>query len=164
VAQLDDPQIEISGQRRRAQAFRLPRPPQPQGGDGAARLLRRLRRAAGVRRALEIGPSSPIVFLLIALPLGYASMLFWFATSNCSSIATASSGNGAGWGWPGSRTIASQDVAEIKKKVTSEVNGTPYHTLMAVVGGKDVSLISNLRTRDADHVIEEITGALRGSR
>jgi hypothetical protein len=164
VSQLDDPQIEISESAAGRKRFVFP----ARRNRKAAMLLSvfflAFAAAGSFTATLEDWTLFAVIFWLIALPLGYASLLYWFRHVE---LLVDRHGLERQWRWlglAGSRTIASQDVAEIRKKVTSEVNGTPYHTIMAVVGGKDVSLISNLRTRDADHVIEEITGALRSGR
>ena len=64
-------------------------------------------------------------------------------------------------GFAGTRRLAAGDIVDIKSKITAEANDTPYHTVFAVVpDGKEVALVSNLRTRDAAHVVEEIGNSL----
>jgi hypothetical protein len=164
VAALDDPQIYISANAAGRKRFVFP----ASRNRRAAALLSFFGltfAGAGVAASWFGAPILfAVVFLLIGLPMCYAGFLYAFRHVE---LLVDRHGIERQWRWmglAGGRTIASHDVVEVRKKVTSEVNGTPYHTIMAVVGGKDVSLISNLRTRDADHVVEEITGALRGVR
>jgi hypothetical protein len=103
----------------------------------------------------------PIVFGAIGLALAYPASIYWFRHVE---VFVDRHGIERRWrmlGFGGTRTIAAAEIIEIKKKVTAQANDTPYHTIFAVTpGGKEFSLVSNLRTADAAHVLEEIVNAL----
>ena len=161
VAALEDPLIDISTNV--AGRKRLAFPARRNHG-----LARGLTLAAaicfgvgGVASAMGAPFIFPLFFGLFGLLLGSGAVIYWFRHVE---VLVDRQGIERNWrllGFSGSERIAAGDIVELKRKVTAEANGTPYHSLMAErPDGKEMKLVSNLRTSDATHVLEEITRAL----
>jgi hypothetical protein len=106
----------------------------------------------------------PVVCVAIGLALAYGASIYWFRHVE---ILVDRHGVEPHWrmlGFGGTRKIAADEIIEIKKKITAHANDTPYHSVVVVTrDGKESSLVSNLRTSDAAHVVEEIVNSLGSS-
>ena len=161
LAAFDDPQIHVSTNA--AGRTRLVFPASRNRGTAALMAVVCLI-AAGVAAGTAAGGAPrlvPVIAGVVAVPLAYAAALYAFRHVELLVDRHAIERHWRMLGFAGSRTIATGDVVEVTKKVTAEANETPYHTVYAVVqGGREVPLVSNLRARDAQHVVEEIVNAL----
>jgi len=161
VVALDDPHIDISVNAAGRRRFVFP-----------ARCNRRTAMTltlfavifGGAGIAMGIGGALivfPIVFGAFGIAFAYGASIYWFRHVE---LFVDRHGIERRWRalcFGGQRTIAAGDVLDIRKQITAEASGTPYHSILAVTpGGKEFSLVSNLRTADAAHVLEEITNAI----
>jgi hypothetical protein len=164
VVALEDPQIDISTNAAGRKRFVFP-----------ARRNRRLALlltlfaaifgGAGVGTAAGRAPVFiPIILIAVGLLVAIPAFIYGFRHVE---LLVDRHGIERHWrapGFAGQRTIAANDIVELTKTVTAEANGTPFHSIVAVtLGGKKVSLVSNLRTADAAYVLDEITSALGAS-
>jgi hypothetical protein len=161
VVALDDPQIEIS-----VNAAGLKRFVFPAARNRKLALLLTLFAAifGGVGIGTAVGRAPvfiPIVLIAVGLIVAIPAVIYWFRHVE---LFVDRHGIERRWrmlGFAAQRTIAANELVELTKKITAEANGTPYHSILAItLSGKKVSLVSNLRTADAAHVLEEITNAI----
>jgi hypothetical protein len=161
VVALDDPQIEISvnvaGRKRLVFPTRRNR-----GTAVVVTLFAIVFGGIGIGAGVGGAPIIfPIAFGGFGAALAYGAAIYWFRHVE---LFVDRHGIERHWrmlGFAGTRRINAGDIVDIKSKITAEANDTPYHTVCAVVAdGKEVALVSNLRTSDAAHVVEEIMNSL----
>jgi hypothetical protein len=161
VAALEDPQIDISTNAAGRKRFVF-----PASRNRKLALLLTLFAAlfGGVGVGTAVGRAPVFISIILsaaALLVAVPAFIYWFRDVE---LLVDRHGIERRWRaltFGGQRTIAANEIVELTKQITAEANSTPYYSILAVTrGGKKVSLVSNLRTADAAHVLEEITNAI----
>ena len=160
VVALDDPLIDISTNA--AGRKRLLFPARRNHG-----LARGLTLAAGICLAIAAFISAagapfifPLILGLIGVLLVYGAIIYWFRQVE---LLVDRQGIERHWRlllFSGFSRLDAGEILDVYKRITAEAGGTPYYTIMVAGGGKEMRLVSNLRTSDATHVLEEIVNAL----
>ncbi|MEA2708479.1 MAG: hypothetical protein QOF78_1080 [Phycisphaerales bacterium] len=100
-------------------------------------------------------------FGLVAVILTYVAALYWFRHIE---LEVDRQGVRRRWRalvFAGDRRVNVADIVGLQKDNTSAVNGKRYYTIHAMLtGGGKVSLVSGLRSNDADRVRDELLDAL----